>query len=106
MPVTAGDLSKAMSKRLASYKLTDAVIKRLADRLLVDGLEIMRFDPCIYGICVDYWTRELPQSKLDIKRGITKWEVFPYGILEWDLFHVKVAFEVNELEGKVAPRGF
>jgi hypothetical protein len=50
MPVTAGDLSKAMSKRLASYKLTDAVIKRLADRLLVDGLEIARFDPCIYGI--------------------------------------------------------
>jgi hypothetical protein len=32
--------------------------------------------------------------------------VFPYGILEWDLFHVRVAYEVNELEGKVTPRGF
>jgi hypothetical protein len=106
MPVTAGDLSKAMSKRLASYKLTDAAIKRLADRLIVDGLDIMRFDPCIYGICVDYWTRELPKTDLDVKSGIVKWEVFPYGILVWDLFHVRVAYEVNELEGKVTPRGF
>jgi hypothetical protein len=105
-PVTAGDLSGRMSKRLASYKLTDAVIKRLADRVLIEGLEIARFDPCIYGICVDYWTRELPRPDFNIKRGISKWEVFPYGIIEWDLFHVRVAFEVNELEGKVTPRGF
>jgi hypothetical protein len=105
-PVSAKDLSGPMSKRLASYKLGDAVIKRLADRVLIEGLEIARFDPCIYGICVDYWTRELPRLDLDIKRGISKWEVFPYGIIDWDLFRVRIAFEVNELEGKVTPRGF
>jgi hypothetical protein len=105
-PVTASQLSGAMSKRLASYKLTDAVIKRLVSRVLIDGLEIARFDPCIYGICVDYWTREPPRLDLDIKRGISKWEVFPYGILVWDLFRVRIAFEVNELEGKVTPRAF
>jgi hypothetical protein len=32
--------------------------------------------------------------------------VIPYGIIDWDLFHVRVAFEVNELEGKVTKRGF
>jgi hypothetical protein len=105
-PVSARDLSGRMSKRLASYKLGDAVIKRLVDRVLIEGLEIARFDPCIYGICVDYWTRELPRLDLDIGRGISKWEVFPYGIIDWDLFHVRIAFEVNELEGKVTPRGF
>lgn len=105
-PVSARDVSGRMSKRLASYKLGDPVIKRLVDRVLIDGLEIARFDPCIYGICVDYWTRELPRLDLDIKRGISKWEVFPYGIIEWDLFHVRIAFEVNELEGKVTERGF
>ena len=105
-PVSARDLSGPMSKRLASYKVGDAVIKRLADRVLIEGLEIARFDPCIYGICVDYWTRELPRLDLDITRGISKWEVFPYGIIEWDLFRVRIAFEVNELEGKVTPRGF
>jgi hypothetical protein len=29
-----------------------------------------------------------------------------HGIIDWDLFHVRVAFEVNELEGKVTKRGF
>ena len=105
-PVSARDLSGSMSKRLATYKLGDAVIKRLVDRVLIDGLEIARFDPCIYGICVDYWTNEFPRLDLDIKRGISKWEVFPYGIIDWDRFRVRIAFEVNELEGRVAPRGF
>lgn len=105
-PVSAKDLSGRLSKRLASYELSDAVIKRLVDRVLIDGLEIVRFNPCIYGICVDYWTQEPPRFDVDIKRGIAKWEVFPYGIIDWDRFHVRVAFEVNELEGKVTPRGF
>jgi hypothetical protein len=69
-PVTARDLSGRMSKRLASHKLSDAVIKRLVDRVLIEGLEIARFDPCIYGICVDYWTTELPRFDIDAKRGV------------------------------------
>jgi hypothetical protein len=68
--------------------------------------EIVRINPCIYGICVDYWTQEHPRFELGIDRGVAKWEVFPYGIIDWDRFHVRVAFEVNELEGKVTPRGF
>lgn len=105
-PVTAKDLSGRMSKRLATYKLSDATIKRLVDRVLIDGLDIVRINPCIYGICVDYWTKEPPRFDLGIDRGIAKWEVFPYGIIDWDRFHVQIAFEVNELEGKVTPRGF
>jgi hypothetical protein len=105
-PVGAKDLSGRMSKRLASYKLSDAVIKRLVDRVLIDGLDIARFNPCIYGICVDYYTEKLPRFDLGADRGIAKWEVFPYGIIDWDRFHVRVAFEVNELEGKVSERGF
>jgi hypothetical protein len=107
VPASAQDVSGRLSKRLANYKLGDAVIKRLVDRVLIDGLEIARIDPCIYGICIDYWTRELPQLGVDFKRGIAKWEVFPYGIIDWDMFRVRVAFEVDELEGKaVPPRGF
>ena len=106
MPAGVAEVSERMSKKLASFKLSDAVIKRLASRVVVDGLEIVRIDPCIYGICIDYWTREMPRPDFDIKRGIAKWEVFPYGIIDWDLFHVRVAFEVNELEARVPPRGF
>lgn len=106
MPASPKDVASVMSRRLANYKLTDAVIKRLVDRVLIDGLEIARIDPCIYGICIDYWSREFPRLGLDINRGISKWEVFPYGIIDWDLFRVRVAFEVDALEGKVTPRGF
>lgn len=94
-------LSARLSKRLANFKLSDAVIKGLAERVLVEGLDIIRFNPCIYGICVDYWT--VNQPVLDPfwkRRGIARLEVFPYGILEWDRWHVRAAFEVDELEGR------
>ena len=105
--VTSKELSARLSKRLANFKLSDAVIKGLADRVLIDGLEIARFDPCIYGICIDYFTDKMP--RLDIlssKLGISKWGVFPYGIIEWDRFHVRIAFNVDELEGKGLMREF
>jgi hypothetical protein len=104
--VSPKDLSGRMSKRLASFKLGDKVIERLVDRAMIDGLKIGRIDPCIYGICIDYWTTEFPRLDLDIGRGISNWEVFPYGIIEWDIFRVRVAFEVDELEGRITPRGF
>jgi hypothetical protein len=96
------DLSARMSQRLANFKLTDAVIRDLADRVLIEGLTIGRFNPCIYGICIDYFTDKLPNlNAVSSKTGIVKWEVFPYGIIDWDRFHVRVAFNVDELAGKV-----
>jgi len=106
-PVTTKVLSTRLSKRLANYKLSDTVIRNLSDRVLIDGLSIARFDPCIYGICIDYFTDKLPSlERLSPKLGITKWEVFPYGIIDWDRFHVRVAFEVDELEGRGMVREF
>ncbi len=106
-PATRKDVTTRLSKRLANFKLTDAAVKRLADRILIDGLSIARFDPCIYGICIDYFTDKMPRLEaLSPKLGIAKWEVFPYGIIDWDRFHVRVAFDVDELEGKGLTRGF
>lgn len=105
--VSSKELSARMSKRLANFNLSDAVIKRLADRVLVDGLSIVRFDPCIYGICIDYFSDKLPRlDTLSPKLGVSKWEVFPYGIIDWDRFHVRIAFNVDELEGKGLMRDF
>lgn len=107
MPASHNDLSGRLSKRLANFKLSDAAIRKLADRITIDGLHIGRFNPCIYGICIDYYTDKLPGlDVLSPKSGISRWEVFPYGIIDWDRFLVRVAFEVDELEGKGLTRGF
>lgn len=106
-PVNTKQLSARLSQRLANFKLSDAVIRNLADRVLIEGLSIARFDPCIYGICIDYFTDKMPSlERLSPKQGITKWEVFPYGIIDWDRFHVRVTFAVDELEGRGLVREF
>ena len=100
-PVTRSQLSTRLSKRLANFKLSDAVIKQLSDRIVVEGLSIGRINPCIYGICIDYFSDKMPQlERLTPKHNVAKWEVFPYGIIDWDRFHVRIAFAVDELEGR------
>jgi hypothetical protein len=42
--------------------LSDNAIKAISDRVVIDGLSIFRFDPCIYGICIDYFTDKIPRS--------------------------------------------
>lgn len=98
--VTSKQLSQRLSKRLANYKLKDEAITSLAERVLVDGLDIKKFDVCIYGLCIDYFTDKVPRldgilSSTDVARV----ELFPYGIIDPDRFRVRVAFVVPELEG-------
>ena len=93
-------LTQRLSKRLANFKLKDDVIAKLADRVLIEGLEIKRFDVCIYGICIDYFTDKTPRlESIFSKPDIARLEVFPYGIIEWDRFHVSVGYTVDELAG-------
>jgi|SRR6266404_8909696 len=105
--VSSKELSTRMSKRLANFQLSDAVITELANRVLIDGLSIARFNPCIYGICADYFSDKFPRlESLATKNGIAKWEVFPYGVVASDRFLVRVAFQVDELVGKELPGEF
>ena len=98
--LTSKDLSRRLSKRLANFKLSDDAIAKLADRVLIDGLEIKKFDVCMYGICIDYFTDKIPKLDGVLSRpDIARIELFPYGILDWDRFHVRVDFAVDELEG-------
>ena len=103
---TSKQLSQRLSKRLANYKLKDDAITRLAERVLVDGLEIKRFDVCIYGVCIDYFTDKVPRLDAILsKTDVTRLEVFPYGIINPDRFRVRVGFVVDELEGRVGSGG-
>lgn len=105
--VSTKELSTRLSQRLANFKLGDEVINRLAGRILIDGLSIAKFDVCIYGICIDYFSPTVPKLEpLFRLKDVTRLEVFPYGIIDWDRFHVRVGLAVNELEGRGANRGF
>src|SRR5437867_355411 len=100
MKYTNKDLSQRLSKRLANFKVKDDVIAKLADRVIIDGLEIKWFDVCIYGICIDYHTDKLPRlDRIFSAIDVARLEVFPYGIIDWDHFHVRVAYTVDELAG-------
>jgi hypothetical protein len=104
-PLTSKLLAKSLSKRLANYKISDDIIAKLADRVTIEGLEIRKFNPCIYGICIDYFTDKLPRTDSFFTRtDISRFEVFPYGIIDWDYFHVQVAYHIDELEGKFGGR--
>lgn len=96
---TTREVATGLSRQLASYKLTDTEINALAERVVIDGLAIGRFNPCIYGICVDYFTDKLPDLEtLHAKQHIAKWEVFPYGIIDWDRFRVVISYNVEQIE--------
>ena len=98
--LTTKDLSRRLSKRLANFKLKDDAIAKLADRILIDGLELKKFDVCAYGICIDYFTDKIPKLDSILSRpDIARLEVFPYGIIDWDRFHVRVSYGVDEMEG-------
>jgi len=103
---TTKEVATGLSRQLASYKLTDAEIHALADRVVIEGLSIGKFNPCVYGICVDYFTDKLPRlDTLTAKQHIAKWEVFPYGIIDWDRFHVVISYNVDQVPGVNAPAG-
>src|SRR6478735_3655708 len=100
MPLTSKLLAQRLSKRLANFKISDAIIAKFADRVFIEGLDIKRFDICIYGICIDYHTDKIPKLDAFLKQvDVAKFEVFPYGIIDWDHFHVHVGYAVDELAG-------
>ncbi len=104
--LTSKVLAQRLSKRLANFKISDAIINKFADRVFIDGLDIKKFDICIYGICIDYHTDKIPKLDGFLKQiDVAKFEVFPYGIIDWDHFHVRVGFAVDELAGRVGAQG-
>lgn len=58
-----------VASRLASHKLSDAQVSKLADAMFTK-LRPVRMDPCIYGICLEYDLKISDLSKLDLSKII------------------------------------
>jgi len=107
--ITKKQLSMGIAKQLAGNGFSDKDITAITDRMMLKDMEIGRVRVCPLGICGDFFSNKYPDLKGFAKYpGITKWEVFPYGILDWDRFHVRVTFDANAIKGNfnaARPRG-
>ena len=86
----------ALARALASHNVTDAVIDNAAKQLATLPHPIRGIDICQFGICIDMffegkdWLKSL--QTLVGAPGInwSKLEVFPFGIVNPDLVHVRM----------------
>ena len=92
------DVRKALAQRLARYKVSDAAVARIADRVIRDGAKIGRWDFCPYGICIDYFSdKRIIVDKLLGSERVRVVKLFPYGIPLDDFWHLHAEIEVPEL---------
>lgn len=97
-PKANKDVQKALAQRLARYKISDAAVARIADRVIKDGVKIGRWDFCPYGICIDYFAdKRILVDKLFASDRTRVVKLFPYGIPFDDFWHVHAEIEVPEL---------
>ncbi|MDP9316925.1 MAG: hypothetical protein M3R24_39730 [Chloroflexota bacterium] len=97
----ANDVRRALARVVAQRGVEDVVIDQVANQIAVVKYPIRGIDVCERGICIDYilesgdWRQTLPDL-IDVQgarlRGI---EVFPWGIINPDILHVRVTQEFD-----------
>ena len=98
-PTSAREMHKVLANRLASRKVDDAVIEKLAHRVAKNGLKIGKIDFCPYGICIDYFANKVSIDELLVNDRYRVVKLFPWGIIDDDFWHVHVEMQAPELEG-------
>lgn len=93
----------ALARRVAAYKITDDVIDLAAKQIAAAKHPIRGIDVCTHGICLDYfieggeWWHTLPEL-MEIEGGQVKGiEIFPWGIINPDIFQVRVIQHMDAL---------
>ena len=110
-PIPMKALHTALARAVAAYKVPDAVITRVAERLAGLDIRIRGLDICAYGICIDYfttddrWLEKLAQFLKIERSGPHRIEVLVNGIPDPDIFHVRVEQQFEELGQYVAAAG-
>lgn len=86
----------ALARAVAEHKIADDVIDVAAKQIATAKHPIRGLDICAYGICIDYfldgkdWWRTLPEL-IAVEGGRLRGiEIFPWGIINPDILHVRV----------------
>jgi hypothetical protein len=90
----ADDLRVALARAVVGRKVEADAVERIAKRLSELDHKVRGVNPCIYGICLDYFV-ERPEIDALLKESLSvgrvrKLEVFPWGIPRIDVFRVQV----------------
>ena len=90
-----------LSRRLADRKISEADVSRLADTML-GKLRPVRFDPCIYGICLEYDVKIKDLTKFDLSEiirvspgNIRNIDIMIDGIVNPEALRVRVGQELR-----------
>jgi hypothetical protein len=98
-PTSNRAMHKALASRLAARDIPDDVLKSLADRLTIDDLTVGGIDFCPYGICIDYFSEKPVEVATFAPLGkYRELRLFPWGILDDELWRVRLEVQVPELQ--------
>lgn len=91
----------ALAKAVADRRVDHGVVDELAEQIARIGHPLRGIDVCALGICLDYfvdtkkWWDILPELVRVENSKLGRVEVFPYGIVNPDLFHIRVMHDVD-----------
>ncbi len=95
-----------LAKAVAGREFPDDIVASVAKQLVYahEKWPIHRIDVCVYGICIDRFVpveryREVLDGLLGDDLPIRKVELFPWGIIDWDVVQIRVEQKIPELAG-------
>lgn len=105
-------LRMELARAVAGREIPDDVVASVSKQLVeANGRwPIHRIDICVYGICIDRFVpvdryRDVLDVVLNSDLPFRKVELFPWGIIDWDVVQIRVEQEVPELAGLAGGMG-
>ena len=97
------DVRMALARAVAQRRVEDRIIDEVAQQIALAKYPIRGINVCERGICIDYicdgndW-KDTVGTVVDLEgarlRGV---EVFPWGIINPDILHIRVTHEFDAL---------
>jgi hypothetical protein len=108
MEKTDGALRLALARAVADRNVDAGAIDNVAVRLGKFDHKVRGVNPCIYGICLDFFVErpeidDLLNKALEVGR-VHGLRVFPWGIPWPDIFRVEVEAQFEEIPDAIGPR--
>jgi hypothetical protein len=105
-------LRMELAKAVAGREIPDDVVASVTKQLIDVNRQwpIHRIDVCVYGICIDRFVpvdkyREVLDLVLNSDLPFRKVELFPWGIIDWDVVQIRVEQQIPELAGHTRGMG-